>query len=302
MGEYLTWSHEWLPTTQAAGIRFFAHGHGYDVSKKLRDAEWRARYLDYNAADGVITVSEASRRRLINIGIRPEKIHVVPCGVVVPPQPILRPERPIVRCLSVGRMVAKKAPCITLEAFRLAATRVDALHLDFIGDGPLLAAAAQYVRDFNLGGRVRLHGAQPHGAALGAMREADVFVQHSRTDPATGDEEGLPVVILEAMAHALPVVATRHAGIPEAVEDGLTGLLVDEGDSTTMAECLVALASDAGRRALLGRAAWRRALQKFSWERERRDLLCILGFDAPTSEAVGTVVRTTAAMTSRRAG
>ena len=63
------------------------------------------------------------------------------------------------------------------------------------------------------------------------MEAADVLIQHSVVDPATGDEEGLPVAILEGMGCGLPVVATRHAGIPESVVEGETGMLVDEGDS-----------------------------------------------------------------------
>jgi glycosyltransferase involved in cell wall biosynthesis len=109
------------------------------------------------------------------------------------------------------------------------------------------------------------------------MRDADMFLQHSITDPATGDEEGLPVAVLEAMANALPVVATRHAGIPEAVLEGATGYLVDEGDTASMADRIVALARDADRRRNMGRAGWQRAGENFSREKERAALLNILG-------------------------
>jgi colanic acid/amylovoran biosynthesis glycosyltransferase len=277
MGEYLTWSHQWVALACRAGTRFFAHAHGYDVSSKLRSAEWRSRYLDYRLVDGIITVSDASRQRLLELGLRSDRIHMVPCGVDVPHEPVTRPARDVVRCLAVGRMVAKKAPCLTLEAFRLAAERHPKLVLDFIGAGPLLAAAERYVRDFDLGDRVRLLGVQPSQAVLQAMRDADVFVQHSRTDPDTGDGEGLPVAILEAMAQALPVVSTRHAGIPEAVVEGSTGLLVEEGDAGAMADCLLTLSKDADLRARLGLAGWRRARERYSWEQERASLLDILG-------------------------
>jgi colanic acid/amylovoran biosynthesis glycosyltransferase len=280
MGEYLTWSHPWLPVVRRAGVRFFAHAHGYDVSRKLRDPQWRVRYAEYNEADGLITVSEVSRRRLLELGITPERVHVVPCGVEVPAAPVVRPERRSVRCLAVGRMIAKKGPCLTLQAFRLAAAQFDDLTLDFIGGGPLLGAAEQYVRDVGIGDRVRLLGPQPHHVVRRAMREADIFVQHSRTDPHTGDEEGLPVSILEAMAEAMPVVSTRHAGIPEAVDHGLTGLLVDEGDVDAMAECLVALSADAEDRRRLGTAGWRRVRDHFSWDHERRLLAHLLGLEA----------------------
>lgn len=280
MGEYLTWSHQWLEAVRSAGSRYFVHAHGYDVSLALRNPEWRSRYADYDGADGLITVTDATRRRLIELGLRGERIHVVPCGVDVPQELPVRSEGEFVRCVAVGRLVGKKAPLTTLEAFRLAAQRCDRLRLDMIGDGPLFPAAEQYVSQMNLGDRVRLLGPQPHAAVVRALGEADIFVQHSLTDPVTGDEEGLPVSILEAMAHGLPVVSTRHAGIPEAVLDGITGLLVDEGDAAAMAEHLVTLGTDARARAQLGAAGWRRAGETFSWERERALLSQLLGLES----------------------
>lgn len=280
MGEYLTWSHQWLEAVRAVGARYFVHAHGYDVSRTLRNPAWRARYMDYAGADGLITVTDATRRRLIELGLRADRIHVVPCGVDVPPQPLVRREREFVRCVAIGRMVAKKAPLATLEAFGRATERCDRLRLDMIGGGPLLEAAQQYVGQANLGDRVRLLGPQQHAVVLRALRDADVFVQHSLTDPATGDEEGLPVSILEAMAQALPVVSTRHAGIPEAVRDGVTGLLVEEGDVAAMADHLVTLGTDASARAQLGAAGWRHAGESFSWERECASLTELLGLES----------------------
>ena len=280
MGEYLTWSHQWLEAVRAAGARYFVHAHGYDVSSTLRDPAWRARYLDFDSADGLITVTDGTRRRLIGLGLRAGRIHVVPCGVDVPPEPLVRAEREVVRCLAIGRMVGKKGPLRTLEAFRRAAARCDRLRLDMIGGGPLFEAAERYVRQMDLGDRVRLLGPQHHAMVLRALRDADVFVQHSLVDPVTGDEEGLPVSILEAMAQALPVVSTRHAGIPEAVRDGITGLLVAEGDVAAMADRLVTLGSDATARAQLGAAGWRLAGESFSWEREYASLTELLGLKA----------------------
>ncbi len=79
------------------------------------------------------------------------------------------------------------------------------------------------------------------------------------------------------MACGLPVVSTRHAGIPEAVTDGGNGFLVDEGDSAAMGARLVELASDPGLRLRMGEAGWQQARRRFSWERERSELLRILG-------------------------
>jgi len=284
MGEYLDMSLPWLQVAKKMGIRFFAHAHGYDVSRRLRDPKWRSAYLRYNESDGVIAVSEASRARLLGLGLMPSKVHVVPCGVNVPAEPLMRIEQPVVRCVAVGRMVAKKAPILTLDAFRRAAEVCPNLHLDFVGAGELLPAALQFVRAFNLEDRVTLHGGQPNHVVDRLMKKSDIFLQHSVTDPITGDEEGLPVAILEAMANSLPVVSTRHAGILETVLEGATGYLVDEGDSLGMMERLLTLARDPELRRHLGEAGWRRAREHFSWGKERADLLRILGLELHDSQ------------------
>jgi glycosyltransferase involved in cell wall biosynthesis len=109
------------------------------------------------------------------------------------------------------------------------------------------------------------------------MRRAEIFIQHSITDNETGDEEGCPVAVLEAMSHNMPVVSTWHAGIPEAVVDGATGYLVEEGDSIAMAERIVALVKNPVLRHQLGISAWERAREQFSWEKEKMGLLSLLG-------------------------
>ena len=131
----------------------------------------------------------------------------------------------------------------------------------------------------NLASKITLHGEQPHSRVLGLMQRADIFLQHSIVDPETGDEEGLPVAILEAMANAVPVISTRHAGIPEAVVEGTTGYLVDEMDWRSMASFIVGLALNPKHRVQLGKAGWRRANTLYSWERERTELLALLGLD-----------------------
>jgi glycosyltransferase involved in cell wall biosynthesis len=281
MGEFLDWPLTWLPLARKMKIPFFAHAHGYDVSANLRSGRWREAYLQYNAAAGVITMSECSRSRLIALGLRPERIHVIPYGVEVPSAPIMRADRDTVAVLGVGRMTPKKAPILLLDAFRRACEVCPQLRLDFVGEGELYSAAQHFVEVFDLQQRVSLHGGKPSDHVLHLMANADIFLQHSVTDPATGDEEGLPVAILEAMAHSLPVVSTRHAGIPEAVCDGVTGLLVAEGDSRAMGDSLVELARDANLRRRMGVAGWNAARERFSWARERADLRRVLRLESP---------------------
>ncbi len=286
LSEYMNHSLIWLDVAHKLGIRFFAHAHGYDISAALRDPNIRRQYLRFQAANGIITVSEASRQRLIALGLNGERIHVIPCGIDVPDIPFKRERQDTIRCLAVGRMVAKKAPLLTLQVFRQALADCPELRLDYVGGGELFKKAKRYVLDHNLSDWITLHGPQPNTFVQAMMKQADIFVQHSLTDPRTGDEEGLPVGILEAMAAALPVVSTRHAGIPEAVVEGETGYLVNEEDVDGMAHYLVRLAVDADLRSQFGHAGWRRARQLFTWDQERAALLELLGLTDLDARAV----------------
>lgn len=269
IGEYLNFAHLFIPVCGRLGIRLIAHGHGYDLSKNLRNPQWQQAYHDLNRVAAVVVPSERSKAALAGAGIEPRVIRVKPYGVDVPDSPPNRVPRTRVECLAVGRMVGKKAPILLLDSFRRACARYPDLHLSYVGDGPLFPAARHYVDALGLGNHVSLLGPQDHSEVARLMASADLFLQHSVVDPVTGDEEGLPVAILEASASALPVVSTVHAGIPEAVDDGVSGFLVKEGDVQGMADAIVALASDGQRRIEMGLAGWRRVREQFSTARER---------------------------------
>lgn len=277
MGELLDRSLPWIEIAQELGVRFYGHAHGIDVSANMRDPYWQREYVKYKQSDGIITINQISKERLLYLGIPEHKIHVIPCGVDIPSTPLVRKDDKVVRCLAVGRMVSKKAPILTLDAFRRAVEYYPAMKLNYIGGGELLSAAEQYIQAFGLSGKVILHGEQPHEVVKQHLVESDIFIQHSRVDPATGDEEGVPVAVLEAMANSLPVVSTLHAGIPEAVVDGVTGYLVPEGNSIAMSERITKLAINMSLRHDLGEAGWKRARELFSWETERAKLLGVLG-------------------------
>ena len=275
MGEFLDVSLPIFEIVRDMGIPFYVHSHGYDMSERLEDPMWREAYLAYNGAAGIITVSEFSRNRLIDIGLEPSLIKVVPYGIDVPYSYCQRTSE-TVYCLAVGRMVPKKSPLITIRAFEKASLECPNLHLDFIGDGVLFSAVEDYVEQNQLSDKITLHGSQPNNIVLDLMKKSEIFLQHSRTDSKTGNEEGLPVAILEAMANGLPVITSKHAGIPEAVTSGVNGYLVNEGDENSMANCIIDLCNDSAMRGKLGRNSWLRAKENFSSEAERRQLIKIM--------------------------
>ena len=276
LAEYLDYSVGFVDVAQELGIPLYAHAHGYDVSINLQNEEWRKKYLKLNKIRGIITMSEYSKDRIEDVGIQKKRANVIPYGVELPTETDLMANNNQVSLIAIGRMVSKKAPILLLDAFRRALAEVPDLYLTYVGDGPLYAAAEQFVRAFGLEKQVSLRGALPNAQVLTLLASADIFVQHSITCPLTGDQEGLPVAILEAMAHGKPVVATRHAGIPEAVTDGTNGLLVAEGNTMGMAEAIATLATDPALRQKMGAAARATAAAKFSWEQEKealRDLM-----------------------------
>jgi colanic acid/amylovoran biosynthesis glycosyltransferase len=269
LGEYLDQFVDFVPLLDRMKLPYVVQGHGIDVSAALRQPGMAERYLAYKSARAVLTRSEFHRQRLIRIGLSPEQVHVNPGGVDVPSRPPQRGTDANKRFLAIGRVIPKKGPIYLLEAFRLASVRDPDISLDLIGDGPLLPAVRQWVDASRLAARVRLHGVVSEETKQRLLRECGVFVQHSLTDPDNGDEEGLPAAIQEAMAHGMAVVSTRHAGIPEAVIENVTGLLVNEGDVKAMASAFLRLRECAS---CLGDAGYHRAVAEFKSAQEESRL------------------------------
>jgi glycosyltransferase involved in cell wall biosynthesis len=264
---------------RAAGARLYVHFHGNDATDLPRHWYWRRRYRQmFASAAGIIAPSRFIAERLRALGCPEDKLHVSPNGV--DPEQFRPTSRQGGRVVAVGRLVEKKAPHLTLQAFARARDRVPDAHLDMIGDGDLRSRCKQLVRDLALTNAVTMHGVQSPHEIANSLAKASLFVQHSVT-AANGDTEGLPLTILEAMAAGLPVVSTRHSGIPEAVVDGETGILVDEHDVDGMATALADLLSDEARAAAMGWAGRERVLAHFTHEHVRQRLLTVMDLDDP---------------------
>lgn len=266
-----------------AGAELVVHFHGYDASILLRSFRWRYEYRRLaKIASEIVAPSRYLADRLVEMGFPEDRVHVVPCGVDPRNFPFVERRPDSKRVLAVGRLVEKKGPLHLIRAFRRVADIHEDAVLDLAGDGPLMPQCRDLVRTLGLEGRVRLHGVVDHEFVKKAMREATLFAQHSLT-AANGDVEGLPVAIMEAMMSGLPVVSTRHSGIPEAVVDGETGLLVKENDVQGMADCMNRLLSDVDLRASLGRKGRTRAIEKFEQQQTIARLRGILGLASGTT-------------------
>jgi glycosyltransferase involved in cell wall biosynthesis len=152
--------------------------------------------------------------------------------------------------LSVGRFVEKKAPFLTLMAFKQLQDKHLNARLVMVGDGPLLPVCKILASSLGLK-NVEFKGSMTHEEVIKLFSQASCFLQHSLT-AFDGDAEGTPVAVLEAGAAGLPVVATFHEGISDVVVNGKTGFLVEEGDINMMTKYMENLLTDESLRIEIG--------------------------------------------------
>ncbi len=187
-----------------------------------------------------------------------EHLHIVHCGVDTErfrPKP-KRTERPF-RMLTVGRLAPVKGYEITLQACRVLTESGVDWRLDMLGDGPSRERLSRMARDLGIEERVKFHGAVGQDRIQEHFDRADALVVSSFL-------EGVPVVLMEAMAKELAVIATRIAGIGELVEEGVSGLLVNASSVTELAASMKRLGGDPRRLREYGRAGRQKVVEEFS--------------------------------------
>jgi colanic acid/amylovoran biosynthesis glycosyltransferase len=243
-------------------IPLVTYFHGADITDRRELDEFASRYSNLLSTGHSIAASRDIKQRLIALGAAPEAVAWIPCGADTD-GPLADPSLAPPRFIAVGRFTEKKAPHLTLLAFKEVLRTVPDAELWFVGDGVLLDSSKELAAALRMHGSVTFFGAQPHGRVLEMMRECRGFVQHSVVAP-SGDSEGTPVAILEAGAAGLPVVSTRHGGIVDVVVDGITGYLVDEYDVTAMARHMADLAVDRELAARVGASARGHVAEHFS--------------------------------------
>jgi len=258
------------------GLPLIVHFHGYDASRHdVLRAHEQAYKTMFEHACAIICVSKAMHQRLISLGATPQKLHYNPYGVDCESFAHAIPSSSEPVFLAVGRFVEKKAPVLTIESFAETHRVFPEARLRMIGDGPLLDLARQTARDLQLSQAIEFLGPQPPEVVQREMRSARCFVQHSIEAP-DGDSEGTPVGILEAMASGLPVVSTRHAGIPDVVIEDVTGFLVDEKDVTGMSKHMSRFILEPELAGRMGSVAREHILENFSQEKSLGNLWTII--------------------------
>ncbi|CAB3785311.1 D-inositol-3-phosphate glycosyltransferase [Paraburkholderia fynbosensis] len=211
--------------------------HGHDVTSHRLVRSYRREYLRlFRCGQLFLPVSQFLAERIRGWGCDSAKIHVSRMGVDIDKFPFSRCDSSptTLRILLIGRMTEKKG---VEYAIRAMAYIKCAVKLTIVGSGQLENALRALVAQLNLESHVRFLGGQPHEKVRTLMSEADIFVLPSVT-ASDGDMEGVPVVLMEAMASGVITVSSRHGGIPELIDHGVSGFLVNERDSVGLAKVI----------------------------------------------------------------
>jgi glycosyltransferase involved in cell wall biosynthesis len=180
------------------------------------------------------------------------------------------PDKPIL--IAVGQLKEKKGFAYLLKACRILKDQGYHFACQIVGEGPLRQDLEVQIRQQSLQDTVTLCGALPHQEVIDKYKQSTIFVLPCIVG-ADGDRDGIPNVVLEALAMQLPVVSTRHSGIPEVVEDGVNGVLVPPADEVALAEALASLLDDPERRRRLGERGRQTVIENFDVAQNVRRLL-----------------------------
>ncbi len=255
-----------LPLTRALRVPLAVTFHGGDATKETHYRRRAVptiyqRRLHALMREAVLfhCVSDHIRDVLAARGFPVEKLRVIRLGIETDP-PVAPPAGEATPyLLFVGRFVEKKGAAHLLDAMRLLRDAGDATELVLIGDGPL---GGELRRDAAALPGIKFLGWQAPAEVRARMRGALALIVPSVT-AASGDEEGLPTVVLEAMAQGTPVIGSRHSGIVEAIDDGANGMLVPPGDARALADAMRRIIAEPDTRARLGAAARATVVERF---------------------------------------
>lgn len=239
-----------LPYLRRTHIPVIVSFHGADAGVDVRKgSHLRALQQVFELATLILTRSLAIAANLTELGCPPEKIRLHRTGIPLDRFPFSQrfvPENGQWRLLQACRLIPKKGIETTLRAFARFAHRYPGSKLTIAGEGPLAEPLEALAAQLHVGARVSFPGFVSQVKLRELIDQSHFFLHPSVTGP-DGDREGVPNAILEAMASGVPVIATWHGGIPEAVEEGQTGMLVPENGHEELAAAMLALAADPSR-------------------------------------------------------
>lgn len=265
-----------LPVCKLLNLPLIVHFHGHDAVRKTVLKEFQSVYLEmfHYPKAVIISVSHEMTKRLIKLGCPNEKIYYNPCGPNGQFVNII-PEFSKIQFVSIGRFVEKKAPHLTILAFKNVVDKFPDAKFVFAGDGLLLDSCIDLTIALGLQNNILFTGRITADQFCSYLSESLAYVQHS-IEAQDGDMEGTPVSILEASGAGLPVISTIHAGIPDVILNGETGLLCHEHDINTMAKNMLSLIENPILAKTLGRKGKIRVSELYSMDKHISNMIKII--------------------------
>lgn len=252
--------------------------HGADISRRHILDEHKQDYRNlFQQSELMLPISHLWQNKLIEMGCPPEKIHVTRMGIE-PEKFNFQPRDAFhtpLRIVSVARLTEKKGLDVAVKASAILKQRGGQFQYTIIGNGDQDQMMRDFIAREEMDDCVTMPGFKPQEEIRQALNEADIFLLPSKT-AADGDMEGIPVALMEAMAVGLPVVSTFHSGIPELIENNVSGWLVKEDDAEALAETLLKLSEGAVDVAPVVAAARHKVETEFNQHIAYRELAQIL--------------------------
>ena len=264
-----------LPLIQSWPRPSIVSFHGADVMVDMKKPAYRQATIEMlSTIRRVLVRSESLRRAVISLGCDERKIEILRTGIPLDQFPFQA--RPVPRngewrLVQACRLIEKKGLPVTLRAFTTFKNQYPHAILEIAGEGPLLPSLKNLATELNLADSVRFRGFLSQDELRELFYQSHIFLHPSETG-SDGNQEGVPNSMLEAMATGLPVFATSHGGIPEAIESGVSGVLVPEGDFESLAEKLLKAAKNPDSLGVLAHAGTDRVSREFNQANQVRRL------------------------------
>jgi colanic acid/amylovoran biosynthesis glycosyltransferase len=249
--------------------------HGADVMVDMNKSAYREATLQMlDTVTLVLVRSESLRRAVVDLGCDPEKIEIQRTGIPLEEFPFRDRDVPKSgewRFVQAGRLIEKKGLPVTLRAFSTFLTKHPSAKLTIAGEGPLLPELQKFAGELGVTDRVSFTGFISQEQLREIYYRSHIFLHPSQTGR-DGNQEGIPNSMLEAMATGLPVFATEHGGIPEAIENGVNGVLVPERDDEALARALLNATQDPDLLSRIARAGAEAVKHNFDWAAQAQRL------------------------------